>query len=142
MIGARLQPFFANQPRTVQDSHIIDQNLNNEEPTMEINSSHPNLNTTSSQPTSAKSDTPIRQLDPKSPSTLDNDGDHVSLSAESLKLAKTSSVNDTTHRTSITDRHQAKQLAAQLVSDIQSQSSQAQSAFGLISKNQASGLLA
>lgn len=116
---------------------------------MEIKSTQVNQNNTASQLASAKSSTLSRQPEPKAPTAIDKDGDsdnsktsdNVSLSAESLKLAKTSTVQNTKSQAVITDRQQAQQLTRQMAADIQAQPNQAQNAFGRISQTQASALL-
>lgn len=68
--------------------------------------------------------------------------DSVTLSSQSLKLASTSSVQGATNQTQIPDRQAAQKIVDQLVTGIQNNPEQAQSAFNTISSATASKLLA
>ncbi len=112
---------------------------------MEINSTYTQQTVTPTQPVSAQAGTTGAQSEQKAPAAAEREAgtdNTVNLSAESLKLAKSTATQETKSQPAITDRQQAQQLLGQLIAGVREQPDQAQAAFGLISGTQAGSLLA
>ncbi len=110
---------------------------------MEINSTQ---NPVTSQITPVKStpaeDTRLAAQNSLTATSQDADSDDINLSAESLKLAKTSTIPNTSTQAPISSSEQAQQLVGQLLSNIANNPAQGQAAFGGMSQNRVSALLA